>query len=164
MNQKIGYVLCIHFDIQEDIAIHARVHSKTPVPEATTLTVPLITTTTWWLLLWQYQAWSYPIHKRVHRKTVSRDHYAHMPLITHDYTGTTSVTMTQVSYPQWSDYFLDDDYKTHIEILVPSYNHNGESTNETGPLPLCTLSVMGLSMCSSIFSESFTGEVKIGYN
>ena len=28
------------------------------------------------------------------------------------------------------------------------------STNETGPLPLCTFSVMGLSMCSSIFSES----------
>ena len=27
-------------------------------------------------------------------------------------------------------------------------------TNETGPLPLCTFSVMGLSMCSSIFSES----------
>ena len=27
-------------------------------------------------------------------------------------------------------------------------------TNETGPLPLYTFSVMGLSMCSSIFSES----------
>ena len=27
-------------------------------------------------------------------------------------------------------------------------------TNETGPLPLCTFSVMGLSMCSSILSES----------
>ena len=27
-------------------------------------------------------------------------------------------------------------------------------TNETGPLPLCTFSVMGLSMFSSIFSES----------
>ena len=29
-----------------------------------------------------------------------------------------------------------------------------QATNETGPLPLCTFSVMGLSMCSSIFSES----------
>ena len=27
-------------------------------------------------------------------------------------------------------------------------------TNKTRPLPLCTFSVMGLSMCSSIFSES----------
>ena len=31
---------------------------------------------------------------------------------------------------------------------------NKRFTNETRPLPLCTVSVMDLSMCSSIFSES----------
>ena len=36
------------------------------------------------------------------------------------------------------------------------------STNETGPLPLCTFSVMGLSMCSSIFSESSPVRSKSG--
>ena len=35
-------------------------------------------------------------------------------------------------------------------------------TNETGPLPLCTFSVMGLSMCSSIFSESSPVRSKSG--
>ena len=34
--------------------------------------------------------------------------------------------------------------------------------NETGPLPLCTFSVMGLSMCSSIFSESSPVRSKSG--
>ena len=38
-----------------------------------------------------------------------------------------------------------------LPIQIKPFNH---STNETGPLPLCTFSVMGLSMCSSIFSES----------
>ena len=41
--------------------------------------------------------------------------------------------------------------------LHKSHNYlhlNPLNTNETGPLPLCTFSVMGLSMCSSIFSES----------
>ena len=38
----------------------------------------------------------------------------------------------------------------------------GLSTNETGPLPLCTFSVMGLSMCSSIFSESSPVRSKSG--
>ena len=33
---------------------------------------------------------------------------------------------------------------------------------ETGPLPLCTFSVMGLSMCSSIFSESSPVRSKSG--
>ena len=36
------------------------------------------------------------------------------------------------------------------------------TTNETGPLPLCTFSVMGLSMCSSIFSESSPVRSKSG--
>ena len=36
------------------------------------------------------------------------------------------------------------------------------STNETGPLPLCTFSVMGLSMWSSIFSESSPVRSKSG--
>ena len=36
------------------------------------------------------------------------------------------------------------------------------STNESGPLPLCTFSVMGLSMCSSIFSESSPVRSKSG--
>ena len=35
-------------------------------------------------------------------------------------------------------------------------------TNETGPLPLCTFSVMGVSMCSSIFSESSPVRSKSG--
>ena len=43
---------------------------------------------------------------------------------------------------------------------LKSTNH----TNETGPLPLCTFSVMGLSMCSSIFSESSPLRSKIGHN
>ena len=34
------------------------------------------------------------------------------------------------------------------------FSRNAMRTNETGPLPLCTFSVMGLSMCSSLFSES----------
>ena len=38
----------------------------------------------------------------------------------------------------------------------------GNNTNETGPLPLCTFSVMGLSMCSSIFSESSPVRSKSG--
>ena len=38
----------------------------------------------------------------------------------------------------------------HVTQFVPNIPH----TNETGPLPLCTFSVMGLSMCSSLFSES----------
>ena len=37
-----------------------------------------------------------------------------------------------------------------------------QGTNETGPLPLCTFSVMGLSMCSSIFSESSPERSKSG--
>ena len=37
----------------------------------------------------------------------------------------------------------------HVTIYV-----NKHYTNETGPLPPYTFSVMGLSMCSSIFSES----------
>ena len=40
------------------------------------------------------------------------------------------------------------------EIPIFTIFINNLSTNETGPLPLCTFSVMGLSMCSSIFSES----------
>ena len=35
-------------------------------------------------------------------------------------------------------------------------------TNETGPLPLCTFSVMGLSMCSSMFSDSSPVRSKSG--
>ena len=42
-------------------------------------------------------------------------------------------------------------YFMKICVVVPC---RLDGTNETGPLPLCTFSVMGLSMCSSIFSES----------
>ena len=42
----------------------------------------------------------------------------------------------------------------HLLFLVFILFSDYPSTNETGPLPLCTFSVMGLSMCSSIFSES----------
>ena len=41
-----------------------------------------------------------------------------------------------------------------ISVLRVSWVKCKGCTNETGPLPLCTFSVMGLSMCSSIFSES----------
>ena len=40
--------------------------------------------------------------------------------------------------------------------------YTGSRTNETGLLPLCTFSVMGLSMCSSIFSESSPVRSKSG--
>ena len=48
----------------------------------------------------------------------------------------------------------------HNVAILPSLS--ACSTNETGPLPLCTFSVMGLSMCSSIFSESSPVRSKSG--
>ena len=46
--------------------------------------------------------------------------------------------------------------------LVHGLTKSTLNTNETGPLPLCTFSVMGLSMCSSIFSESSPVRSKSG--
>ena len=52
------------------------------------------------------------------------------------------------------------DCQPHIFCL--SFIQYVTCTNETGPLPLCTFSVMGLSMCSSIFSESSPVRSKSG--
>ena len=59
-----------------------------------------------------------------------------------------------VIMPQWSNTFGPD-----CSFTVAGCNIG---TNETGPLPLCTFSVMGLSMCSSIFSESSPVRSKSG--
>ena len=52
----------------------------------------------------------------------------------------------------------------HILIIVVVFGPTAYllCTNETGPLPLCTFSVMGLSICSSIFSESSPVRSKLG--
>ena len=52
-------------------------------------------------------------------------------------------------------------YVFHVKTYTCRTNTDS-CTNETGPFPLCTFSVMGLSMCSSIFSESSPVRSKSG--
>ena len=58
-----------------------------------------------------------------------------------------------------SGLFINTEY---LDAKFVTNYKNPLSTNETGPLPLCTFSVMGLSMCSSIFSESSPVRSKSG--
>ena len=59
--------------------------------------------------------------------------------------------------------FIETDVFPPMVIGTSSIEPASEArTNETGPLPLCTFSVMGLSMCSSIFSESSPVRSKSG--
>ena len=57
---------------------------------------------------------------------------------------------------------IQRDFYTSIIVIVAFDAGIEAGTNETGPLPPCTFSVMGLSMCSSIFSESSPVRSKSG--
>ena len=65
----------------------------------------------------------------------------------------------------WYVYIVGEEYSNFFwwDVWHEVWNlYQHLSTNETGPLPLCTFSVMGLSMCSSIFSESSPVRSKSG--
>ena len=70
-------------------------------------------------------------------------------------THVTRISLTSRKYLQYeTSQFIDSTCTCMHRWFIYIRHGHIRLTNETGPLPLCTFSVMGLSMCSSIFSES----------